>query len=70
MDNMTVRMEGGGLYLFTDPATGDLYGFCNKMCKDDWAMAETDHSPDAVNEKQGCRWCGKSMNPDYKEEAS
>ena len=65
MDAMTVRMKNGSLFLFTDPGTGLLYGFCSKACKDAWAVAETEHSPDVVNEKWGCHWCGTSMNPDY-----
>jgi hypothetical protein len=61
VDNMTIRMGDGGFYLFTDPADGLLYGFCDKACKDAWAVAEEDHAPDALSEKWGCWWCGKSM---------
>ena len=68
MDDMTVRLESGSLFLHTDPGTGLLYGFCNKACKDAWAVSEEDHSPDAADEKLGCCWCGKSLNPDYEED--
>ncbi|KKL18238.1 hypothetical protein LCGC14_2477260 [marine sediment metagenome] len=70
MDDVTLRMKDGSFYLYIDSATGGRYVFCDKWCKDTWMTAETEHSPEAKNEKWGCWWCGTSVNPDYEEDTS
>jgi len=67
VDAMTVRMKNGSLFLFTDPGTGLLYGFCSRECRVTWTVAMSEHKPGHLGQKWGCWWCGTSMNPDYEE---
>lgn len=58
------RIQGSPIALYQDPATGEMYAFCSKQCYRQWVVAEEDHAPDALSEKWGCWWCGRSVHPE------